>query len=134
MQSTPDPALPAPIVKSDSPSEMDELQRIERALDEAENAVAGLPVPAVKSIPAGLTNELTELLDELIVTANPRSVSTVSRLAYVLCSIMPGLQAVSERADIVLCRKNGVTFGWDRRAEEERAVRSGKRQKCITVS
>jgi len=47
---------------------------------------------------------------------------------------MSGLQAVSERADIVLCRKNGVTFGWGRRAEEERAVRFGKRQKCITIS
>ena len=33
-----------------------------------------------------------------------------------------------------LCRKNGVTFGWDRHAEEERAVLSGKRQKSIRVA
>ena len=124
----------APIAKPDNRFESDELRRIELALEEAENAVAGIAVPTVKQIPAGLTTEITELLDELIVTASPRAVSTVSRLAYVLCGVMPGLQAVSERADIVLCRKNGVTFGWDRRAEEERAVRSGKRQKSITVS
>ena len=80
MLSTPVTPLPAPVAKPESLSEMDELRRIELALDEAENAVAGIPVPTVKSIPAGLTNELTELLDELIVTANPRSVSTVSRL------------------------------------------------------
>jgi hypothetical protein len=127
-------ALPAPVIKPDCQFELDELRRIELVLAEAENAVAGIAPPTVKLIPPGLTTEVTELLDELIVTASPRAVSTVSRLAYVLSGVMPGLQAVSERADIVLCRKNGVTFGWDRRAEEERAVRSGKRQKCITVS
>ena len=30
----------------------------------------------------GLTAEITELLDELVVNASPRSASTVSRLAY----------------------------------------------------
>ena len=134
VQSIPVTALPAPVAKPDNPSEMDELRRIELALADAENAVAGVAVPTVKPIPSGLTAEITELLDELIVNASPRSVSTVSRLAYVLCGVMPGLQAVSERADIVLCRKNGVTFGWDRHAEEERAVLSGKRQKSIRVA
>jgi len=43
-------------------------------------------------------------------------------------------QPVSKRADIALCRKCGVTFGWDRQAEAERAVRSGKHQKSIAVS
>jgi hypothetical protein len=134
VRTTPITTLPAPIVKTDNRFESDELQRIELALAEAEQVVAGIAVPTVRPIPSGMITEITELLDELIVTSSPRAVSTVSRLAYVLCGVMPGLQAVSERADIVLCRKNGVTFGWDRRAEEERAVRSGKRQKCITVS
>jgi hypothetical protein len=74
------------------------------------------------------------LLEELIDTATPKLSSTVSRLAYVLCEIIPGLKAVSNRADIALCRKCGVTFGWDRQAEAERAVRSGQYQKSITVS
>jgi hypothetical protein len=87
-----------------------------------------VPVSAV------LIADITELLEELIDTASPKLASTISRLAYVLCEVIPGLQAVSKRADITLCRKCGVTFGWDRQAEAERAVRSGKYQKSIAVS
>ena len=127
-------AVPMPVSKPNISPETEELRRIETALAQAENAVAGVPMKTAKPVPAGLTAEITELLDELVVNASPRSASTVSRLAYVLCEVIPGLRAVSERADITLCRKNGVTFGWNRRAEEERAVRSGKLQKSIPVS
>ena len=128
------PALPSPVASPDH-SEMEELRRIEIALAEAENAVSGTAVQTVTNpVSAVLISELTELLEELIITANPRSASTVSRLAYVLSEVMPGLRAVSKQADIALCRKCGVTFGWDRRAEAERAVRSGKYQKSISVS
>jgi hypothetical protein len=134
VRSKPVMALPPPVA-SPNQSEMDDLRRIEIALAEAENAVSGTAVQTVTNpISAGVITELTELLEELIITANPRSASTVSRLAYVLCEVMPGLQAVSKQADIALCRKCGVTFGWDRRAEAERAVRAGKYQKSISVS
>jgi len=117
-------------------SEMEELRRIEIALAEVENSFAGNTGQAVtlNPISAVVIADLTELLEELIDTASPKQASTISRLAYVLCEIMPGLHAVSKRADITLCRKCGVTFGWDRQAEAERAVRSGKYQKSITVS
>jgi len=88
----------------------------------------------INPVPAVLIADITELLEELIDTASPKLASTISRLAYVLCEVMPDLQAVSKRADITLCRKNGVTFGWDRQTEAERAVRSGKYQKSIVVS
>ena len=134
VRSKPVKALPPPVA-SPNPSEMEELRRIEILLAEAENAVSGTAVQTVTNpVSAVLITELTELLEELIVTANPRSASTVSRLAYVLSEVMPGLRAVSKQADIALCRKCGVTFGWDRRAEAERAVRSGKYQKSISVS
>ena len=123
--------LPAP-----DHSERDELRRIEHALAEAENAIAGntgQPV-TINPVSAVLITDITELLEELIDTASPKLASTVSRLAYVLCEVMPDLQAVSKRADITLCRKCGVTFGWDRQTEAERAVRSGKYQKSIVVS
>jgi len=138
VRSKPLAALPAPsppVVKP-NPSEMDELRRIEIALAEVENTLAGntgQPV-TINSVPAVLIADVTELLEELIDTASPKLASTISRLAYVLCEVMPGLQAVSKRADITLCRKCGVTFGWDRQAEAERAVRSGKYQKSIAVS
>ena len=128
-------ALPAPIYKPDQ-SERDELRRIENALAEVENVLAGetgKPV-TINSVPAVLIADVVELLEELIDTASPKLASTISRLAYVLCEVMPGLQAVSKRADITLCRKNGVTFGWDRQAEADRAVCSGKYQKSIAVS
>ena len=131
IRSKPMAALPAP-----DQSERDELRRIENALAEVENALAGdtgKPV-TINPVSAVLITDITELLEELIDTASPKLASTISRLAYVLCEIMPGLQAVSKRADITLCRKNGVTFGWDRQAEAERAVRSGKYQKSIAVS
>jgi hypothetical protein len=101
--------------------------------DQSESTIVGntgqtVPVSAV------LIADITELLEELIDTASPKLASTISRLAYVLCEVIPGLQAVSKRADITLCRKCGVTFGWDRQAEAERAVRSGKYQKSIAVS
>ena len=122
-------------------SEMEEMRRIEIALAEMENAISdnaisgGAEQPiAVKPVTAVLITDITELLEELIDTASPKLASTISRLAYVLCEIIPGLQAVSKRADITLCRKCGVTFGWDRQAEAERAVRSGKYQKSIAVS
>jgi hypothetical protein len=129
-------ALLPPSIAKPNQSELDELRRIEIALAEAENGVAenGLQTLTVNPVSAGLMTELTELLEELIDTASPKLSSTISRLAFVLCEVMPGLQAVSKRADIALCRKNGVTFGWDRRAEAERAVRSGKWQKSIAVS
>ena len=131
-------ALPSPTqpVVKPSPSEMEELRRIEIALAEMENSIAGdtgQPV-TINHIPSVTIADITELLEELIDTASPKLASTISRLAYVLCEVMPGLQAVSKRADIALCRKCGVTFGWDRQAEAERAVRSGKYQKSITVS
>jgi hypothetical protein len=126
---------PPPVAEPNVLSESETLRRIELTLAEAENAVAGTAVQTLQPAAASwVTTEVSELLEELIVTASPKLASTVSRLAYVLCDIMPGLRAVSERADIVVCRKNGVTFGWDRRAEENRAVHSGKRQKSITVS
>jgi len=138
VRSKPVAALPAPVqpVSKPNPSEMEELRRIELVLAEAENALAGGTGQAVTINPvsAVLITDITELLEELIDTASPKLASTISRLAYVLCEIMPGLQAVSRRADITLCRKCGVTFGWDRQAEAERAVRSGKYQKSITVS
>jgi len=120
-KSSPVTVVPPSVTKSD-------------VLSESDNAVAETAVQTVKFIPSWLTDEVSELIEELIVTASPKLASTVSRLAYVLCNIMPALQPVSERADIVLCRKNGVTFGWDRRAEENRAVHSGKRQKSIAIS
>jgi len=58
-----------------------------------------------------LTDEVAKPLEDLIATANRRSVSTISRLAYILCEVMPGLQTVSEHADLVLCHKMGVVFG-----------------------
>jgi len=128
-------ALPAPVYKPDH-SDRDELRRIENALAEVENALAGdtgKPV-TINPVSAVLVADIVELLEELIDTASPKLSSTISRLAYVLCEVIPGLQAVSKRADITLCRKNGVTFGWDRQAEAERAVRSGKYQKSIAVS
>jgi len=131
IRSKPMAALPAP-----DHSERDELRRIENALAEVENVLAGetgKPV-TINPVSAVLITDIVELLEELIDTATPKLASTISRLAYVLCEVMPGLQAVSKRADITLCRKNGVTFGWDRQAEAERAVRSGKYQKSITVS
>jgi len=127
---------PTPAVTKMSHSELEELRRIEIALAEAENGFAGdtgQPV-TLNHVLSVMLDDITELLDELIVTASPKLASTVSRLAYVLCEVMPGLQAVSKRADIALCRKCGVTFGWDRQAEAERAVRSGKYQKSIAVS
>jgi hypothetical protein len=127
---------PAPPVARPNPSAMEELRRIEITLAEMENAVAKDTGKAVTVNPVSpvLITDITELLEELIDTASPKMASTISRLAYVLCEIMPGLQAVSRRADITLCRKCGVTFGWDRQAEAERAVRSGKYQKSIAVS
>jgi len=134
VQSRPVTTLPAPVIKPDQ-SEMESLRRIEIVLAEAESAISETAVQtSTNPVSAGLLTELTELLEELIDTANPKLASTVSRLAYVLSEVMPGLSAVSKRADIALCRKCGVTFGWDRRAEAERAVRSGKYQKSITVS
>lgn len=138
VRSKPVAALPAPVQPVGKPnfSEMEELRRIEIALTEVENSLAGdtgKPV-TINPVPAVLIADITELLEELIDTASPKLASTISRLAYVLCEVMPGLQAVSKRADITLCRKCGVTFGWDRQAEAERAVRSGKYQKSITVS
>jgi hypothetical protein len=131
-------ALPAPSQPAGKPnlSEMEELRRIEIALAEVENSIAGVSEQPVtmKSVPAVLIADITELLEELIDTASPKLASTISRLTYVLCEVMPGLHAVSKRADITLCRKCGVTFGWDRQAEVERAVRSGKYQKSIAVS
>jgi hypothetical protein len=104
--------------------------------DQSESAIAGKTgqTVTVNSVSAVLIADITELLEELIDTASPKLASTISRLAYVLCEVIPGLQAVSKRADITLCRKCGVTFGWDRQAEAERAVRSGKYQKSIAVS
>ena len=128
--------LPPPPVVKPNPSEMEELRRIEMAIAEVENSLSGetgQPV-TINSVSAVLITDITELLEELIDTASPKLASTISRLAYVLCEIMPGLRAVSKRADITLCRKCGVTFGWDRQAEAERAVRSGKYQKSIAVS
>jgi hypothetical protein len=127
---------PSPLVGKPEHSEMEELRRIEMTLAEVENTFVGNTGQAVtiNPVPAVLINDITELLEELIDTASPKLASTISRLAYVLCEIMPGLQAVSRRADIALCRKCGVTFGWDRQAEAERAVRSGKYQKSIVVS
>jgi len=134
VRSKPVKALPAPVALPNQ-SEMDDLRRIEILLAEAESAVSGTAVQtATNPVSAVLITELTELLEELIITANPRSASTVSRLAYVLSEVMPGLRAVSKQADIALCRKCGVTFGWDRRAEAERAVRSGQYQKSISIS
>ena len=136
IRSKPVAALPAPPVGKPDHSDRDELRRIENALAEVENVLAGdtgKPV-TINPVSAVLITDITELLEELIDTASPKLASTISRLAYVICEIMPGLQAVSKRADITLCRKNGVTFGWDRQAEAERAVRSGKYQKSITVS
>ena len=138
VRSKPVAALPPPTPPVGKPnfSEMEELRRIEMTLAEVENSLAGdtgKPV-TINPVPAVLINDITELLEELIDTASPKLASTISRLAYVLCEVMPGLQAVSKRADITLCRKCGVTFGWDRQAEAERAVRSGKYQKSITVS
>jgi len=126
---------PSPIAKP-NPSDMEELRRIEMAIAEMENDLSGdtgQPV-TINSVSAVLVADIVELLEELIDTASPKLASTISRLAYVLCEIMPGLRAVSKRADITLCRKCGVTFGWDRQAEAERAVRSGKYQKSIAVS
>jgi len=138
VRSKPVAALPPPTPPVGKPnlSEMEELRRIEIVLAEVENTFAGNAVqPAtINSVPAVLIADITELLEELIDTASPKLASTISRLAYVLCEVMPGLQAVSKRADITLCRKCGVTFGWDRQAEAERAVRSGKYQKSITIS
>jgi hypothetical protein len=133
------PALPSPVVKPNVPSDSDRLREIELALEEAERSVTGVAIvrtalQSASPVSTRLTAEVTDLLEELIDTASPKLASTVSRLAYVLCDVMPGLQPVSERADMVLCRKLGVTFGWDRRAEAERAVHSGKRQKTISVS
>jgi hypothetical protein len=131
----PSPPVRKPAGKPEQ-SESEELRRIEIALAEVENTLAGETGQAVtiNSVSAALITDLTELLEELIDTASPKLSSTVSRLAYVLCEVIPGLQAVSKRADIALCRKCGVTFGWDRQAEAERAVRSGQYQKSITVS
>jgi hypothetical protein len=138
VQSKPVAALPPPTPPVGKPehSEMEELRRIEMTLAEVENTFAGNTGQAVTINPvsAVLINDITELLEELIDTASPKLASTISRLAYVLCEVMPGLQAVSRRADIALCRKCGVTFGWDRQAEAERAVRSGKYQKSIAIS
>jgi len=126
---------PTPTVVKPNPSEMEELRRIEITLAEMENTIAGNTVQVTLNPVSAVTiADITELLEELIDTASPKLASTISRLAYVLCEIMPGLQAVSKRADITLCRKCGVTFGWDRQAEAERAVRSGKYQKSITIS
>ena len=138
VRSKPMAALPAPTppVSTRDQSEREELRRIENALAEVENVLAGdtgQPV-TINPVSAVLVADIVELLEELIDTATPKLASTISRLAYVLCEVMPGLQAVSKRADITLCRKNGVTFGWDRQAEAERAVRSGKYQKSIAVS
>jgi len=134
VRSKPVKTLPPPVASTNQ-SEMDDLRRIEILLAEAESAVSGTALSTVTNpVSAVLITELTELLEELIVTANPRSASTVSRLAFVLSEVMPGLRAVSKQADIALCRKCGVTFGWDRRAEAERAVRSGQYQKSISVS
>ena len=138
VRSKPVAALPSPSqpVAKPNPSEMKELRRIEIALAEMENFIAGdtgQPV-TINHVPSVTIADVKELLEELIDTASPKMASTVSRLAYVLCVVMPGLQAVSKRADLALCRKCGVTFGWDRQAEAERAVRSGKYQKSITVS
>jgi hypothetical protein len=104
--------------------------------DQYESAIVGNSgqTVTVNPVSAALIADITELLEELIDTASPQLASTISRLAYVLCEMIPGLQAVSKRADITLCRKCGVTFGWDRRTEAERAVRSGKYQKSIAVS
>ena len=127
---------PSPPIAKPNPSEMEELRRIEMAIAEVEKDLSGetgQPV-TINSVSAVLITDITELLEELIDTASPKLASTISRLAYVLCEIMPGLRAVSKRADITLCRKCGVTFGWDRQAEAERAVRSGKYQKSIAVS
>ena len=123
-------------VANPNPFEMEELRRIENALAEVENAIMGDTGKAVtiNSVSAVTIADVAELLEELIDTASPKLASTISRLAYVLSGVMPGLQAVSKRADVALCRKCGVTFGWDRQAEAERAVRSGKYQKTITIS
>jgi hypothetical protein len=104
--------------------------------DHSESAIAGNigQTVTVNPVSAVLIADITELLEELIDTASPKLTSTISRLAYVLCEVIPGVQAVSKRADITLCRKCGVTFGWDQQAEAERAVRSGKYQKSIAVS
>jgi hypothetical protein len=129
-------ALPPPPVAKPSHSEMEELRRIENALAEVENSLSGdtgKPV-TINPVSPVVIADIVELMEELIDTASPKLSSTISRLAYVLCEVMPGLKAVSKRADIALCRKNGVTFGWDRQAEAERAVRSGKYQKSIAVS
>jgi len=138
VRSKPVAALPPPTPPVGKPnlSEMEELRRIEIALAEVESTFSGNDGQAVtiNPVPAVLIADITELLEELIDTASPKQASTISRLAYVLCGVIPGLQAVSQRADITLCRKCGVTFGWDRQAEAERAVRSGKYQKSITVS
>ena len=136
IRSKPVAALPAPPVGKPDHSDRDELRRIENALAEVETTLAGDTGKPVKINPvsAVLVADIVELLEELIDTASPKLSSTISRLAYVLCEVIPGLQAVSKRADITLCRKNGVTFGWDRQAEAERAVRSGKYQKSIAVS
>ena len=136
VRSKPVAVLPPPPVAKPNPSDMEELRRIEMAIAEVENSLSGetgQPV-TINSVSAVLITDITELLEELIDTASPKLASTISRLAYVLCEIMPGLRAVSKRADITLCRKCGVTFGWDRQAEAERAVRSGKYQKSIAVS
>ena len=129
-------AILSPYQPMDNVSEMEELRRIELALTDAENALAENPGQEVTihSVLAVTIADVAELLEELIDTASPKLASTISRLAYVLCGVIPGLQAVSKRADIALCRKCGVTFGWDRQAEAERAVRSGKYQKTITIS
>ena len=131
--STPGTGLQAGSVRT---GRVDELRRIENALVEAENILVGdtgRPV-TLNPVSAALIADITELLEELIDTTSPKLASTISRLAYVLCEVMPDLQAVSKRADITLCRKCGVTFGWDRRTEAERAVRSGKYQKSTAVS
>ena len=129
-------AVPSPYQPVPNQSEMEELRRIELAIADAEKALAGNPGQAVtiNSVSAVTIADVAELLEELIDTASPKLASTISRLAYVLCGVIPGLQAISKRADIALCRKCGVTFGWDRQAEAERAVRSGKYQKTITIS
>jgi hypothetical protein len=139
VRSKPVAALPPPsppVIAKPNPSEAEELRRIEIALAEVENAIAGVPGQPVtiNPVPAVTVADVRELLEELIDTASPKMATTVSRLAYVLCEVMPGLQSVSKRADLALCRKCGVTFGWDRQAETERAVRSGKYQKSIPVS
>ena len=67
---------------------------------EMENAPAGTAIAVQTANPSmsWLTNEATELIEELIMTASPKLASTVSRLTYVLCEIIPGLKAVSEPA------------------------------------